>query len=153
PTCPAFDNEGVLYGQHPLSVETDASVTGGNDQTSYYISGLVKKDGGIATGTGYQKQSIRANLDQLLGTRFKVSVNLNAIHSLANRGISNNDNTGTSTYLVYPTTPSFVDLRPVNGVYPRYPFAPSNQLATFAELKNAEDVWRILGTTTAKVDV
>src|SRR3989442_7597075 len=81
-----------------------------------------------------------------------MSVNLNAIHSLSNRGISNNDNTGTSTYLVFPTTPSFVDLRPVNGIYPKNPFAASNPLQTFAELKNAEDVWRILGTTTARVD-
>jgi TonB-linked SusC/RagA family outer membrane protein len=150
--CPFFDNEQPLYGEHQLAAETDASVTGGSDQTTYYLSGLVKKDGGIAPNTGYQKQSIRANLDQVLGSRFKVSLNLNAIHDLSNRGISNNDNTGTSTYLVYPTTPSFLDLRPVNGVYPINPFAPSNPLQTFAELKNAEDVWRILGTTTAKVD-
>ncbi len=151
--CPFFDNESVLYGEHPLSVETDASVTGGNDQTAYFISGLVKKDGGIAPNTGYQKQSLRANLDQLLGSRFKISVNLNAIHSLSNRGISNNDNTGTSTYLVFPTTPSIIDLRPGDtGRYPVNPFSSSNPLATFAELKNAEDVWRILGTTTAKMD-
>ena len=150
--CPFFDNETALYDEHPLSTETDASVTGGNDQTTYYVSGLVKQDGGIAPNTGYQKQSVRANLDQLLGSRFKVTLNLNAIHSLAKRGISNNDNTGTSTFLVYPTTPSFVDLRPVNGVYPTNPFAPSNPLQTFAELKNNEDVWRILGTTTARVE-
>jgi hypothetical protein len=85
--CPFFDNERALYGDHQLSAETNASVTGGNDQTAYYLSGLVKKDGGIAQNTGYQKQSIRANLDQLLGSRFKISVNLNAIHSLTNRGI------------------------------------------------------------------
>ena len=150
--CPFFDNEQPLYGEHQLAAETDASVTGGNDQTTYYLSGLVKKDGGIAPNTSYQKQSIRANLDQVLGSRFKVSLNLNAIHDLSNRGISNNDNTGTSTYLVYPTTPSFLDLRPVNGVYPINPFAPSNPLQTFAELKNSEDVWRVLGTSTAKVD-
>ena len=150
--CPVFDNEGVLYGEHQLSAETDASVTGGNDQTTYYVSGLIKKDGGIAPHTGYQKQSIRANLDQVLGTRFKLSVNLNAIHSLSKRGISNNDNTGTSTFLVFPTTPSFVDLRSSGGTWPVNPFAPSNPLQTFSELKNNEDVWRILGTTTAKVD-
>ncbi len=151
-SCPFFDNEAVLYGEHPLNVETDASVTGGNDQTQYYVSGIVRKDGGVAQNTGYQKQSIRANLDQLLGSRFKMSVNLNAIHSLSNRGISNNDNTGTSPYLVFPTTPSFVDLRATNGVYPADPFSNSNPLATFAELKNAEDVWRILGSSTLKVD-
>jgi TonB-linked SusC/RagA family outer membrane protein len=150
--CPDFDNAGELFGQHSLSVETDASVTGGNDQTTYFISGLVKKDGGIAPNTGYQKQSIRANLDQLLGSRFKVSVNLNAVHSLAQRGISNNDNTGTSPFLVFPSTPSFVDLRAVNGVFPSNPFSTSNPLQTFAELKNNEDVWRIIGTSTARVD-
>src|SRR5207245_11031041 len=49
--CPAFDNEGALYGEHQLAVETDASVTGGNDQTTYYLSGLVKRDGGIVPHT------------------------------------------------------------------------------------------------------
>ena len=150
--CPFFDNEGVLYGEHQLSSETNASVTGGNEQTSYYLSGLVQKDGGIAPNTGYQKQSIRANLDQLLGSRFKLSVNLNAVHSLAKRGISNNDNTGTSTFLVFPTTPSFIDLRENNGQWPVNVFAPSNPLQTFAELKDNEDVWRIMGTTTARMD-
>lgn len=151
--CPYFDNESVLYGQHPFNVETDASVTGGTDQTTYYLSALVKKDGGIAPNTGYQKQSLRANLDQVLGTRFRISVNLNAIHDLSNRGISNNDNTGTSTYLVFPTTPSFIDLREKNGVWPVNLFAPSNPLQTFAELRNAEDVYRMLATSTLRADI
>ncbi len=151
-SCPFFDNESALFGEHPLNVETDASMTGGNDQTQYYVSGIVRKDGGIAQNTGYQKQSVRANLDQLLGSKFRLSVNLNAIHSLSNRGISNNDNTGTSPYVVLPTTPSFFDPRPVSGVYPVNPFTTSNPLQTFAELKNAEDVWRILGSSTLKVD-
>src|SRR5207247_4025477 len=46
--CPYFDTEGLLYGDHPLSTETDASVSGGTEQTRYYVSGLVKYDGGIA---------------------------------------------------------------------------------------------------------
>src|SRR2546426_11034489 len=150
--CPVFDNEGVLYGRHPLAVETDASVTGGNEQTSYYVSGLVKNEDGIATGTGYQKQSIRANVDQLVGSRFKVSVDLNAIHSLARRGISNNDNATVSPFMVFPNTPSFIDLREQNGVWPVNVFSQSNPLATFAKVKSTEDVWRVLGTSTARVD-
>jgi TonB-linked SusC/RagA family outer membrane protein len=150
--CPFHDFEQEIYGEHNLSFETDGSVSGGTDQTSYYISGLVKRDGGIAPNTGYDKQSLRANIDQLLGSRFHLSVSTQLIHSLANRGISNNDNTGTSTYLVLPFTPSFIDLRPVNGVYPTNPFSPSNPLQTFALLKNAEDVWRVLGTTKLRID-
>lgn len=150
--CPFFDFEQQLYGRHDLSFESDGSVSGGNDQTSYYVSGLVKRDAGIAQGTGYEKQSLRANLDQLLGSRFHLAVSTQLIHSLANRGISNNDNTGTSTYMVLPFTPSFFDLRPVNGVYPANPFSPSNPLETFASLENAEDVWRVLGTTKLRFD-
>ncbi len=150
--CPFYDFEQELYGQQPLSFETDGSVSGGTDQTSYFISGLVKRDGGIAPNTGYDKQSLRANIDQLLGSRFHLSVNTQLIHSLANRGISNNDNTGTSTYLVLPFTPSFFNLEPTNGVYPTNPYSPSNPLQTFALLKNAEDLWRVLGTTKLRVD-
>jgi TonB-linked SusC/RagA family outer membrane protein len=155
--CPYYDNSGVLYGNRPLSVETDASVTGGNDQTTYYISGLIKKDGAVATNTDYQKQGVRANVDQVLGPRFKLSINLNAIHSLSDRGISNNDNTGTSPFLVFPSTPSFINLSPTCDptratCYPVNPFAPSNPLQTMAILKNAEDVWRLMNTSTLNVD-
>lgn len=152
--CPFYDFEQELYGQHNLSFETDGSVSGGTDQTSYFISGLVKRDGGIAPNTGYDKQSLRANLDQLLGSRFHLSVSTQLIHDLANRGISNNDNTNTSPYLVFPFTPSFFNLEPVNGVYPFNPFPGngSNPLQTFALLKNAEDVWRVLGTTKLRMD-
>jgi TonB-linked SusC/RagA family outer membrane protein len=150
--CPAFDFEKELYGRHDLSYETSGSVSGGSGQTSYFISGLTKRDAGIAQGTGYEKQSLRANLDQLLGSRFHLTVSTQLIHSLANRGISNNDNTGTSTYMVLPFTPSFIDLRPTNGVYPSNPYSPSNPLETFASLKNSEDVWRVLGTTKLSAD-
>ena len=63
-----FDNEDFLYGEKPLSYETDASVSGGTEQTRYYISGLLKNDGGIGTNTGYKKQGMRVNVDQQLGT-------------------------------------------------------------------------------------
>jgi TonB-dependent SusC/RagA subfamily outer membrane receptor len=33
-----FDNEDALYGEHPLSYETDMSVSGGTDQTRYSTS-------------------------------------------------------------------------------------------------------------------
>lgn len=155
--CPFFDNENALFGQHPLSTETDGSISGGTEDTRYYVSALVKHDGGIAKNTGYDKQSLRANLDQRLGSRFQLAVNSEIIHSLAQRGISNNDNTGTSTYLVFPFTPSFIDLRPKGSdtlfsSYAFNPFSPSNPFQTFQFLQNNEDVWRILGTSKLSFD-
>ena len=150
--CPNNDNIGPLWAEHQLSWETDASVTGGSEQTRYFISGLLKRDGGIAPGTGYDKQSIRANLDQTMGSRWLLSMSTAVIHSLAARGISNNDNTGTSPYLVFPLTPSFVDLSAANGVYPDNPFERSNPFQTYAFLRNDEDVWRALGAGTLRFD-
>jgi TonB-dependent SusC/RagA subfamily outer membrane receptor len=146
-----FDNEKELFGRHALSTETQASVSGGTDLTKYYLSGLVKNDEGIGVNTGYKKQSLRATLDQTLSNRFNISVGANIIHSKSARGLSNNDNTGTSPFLVFPFTPNFVDLRDSSGTFPDNPFERSNPLQTFALLKNDEDVWRVLGSLTTRV--
>jgi len=150
-----FDFEKEIFGHKPFSYETDASVSGGTENTKYYLSGLVKDDGGIATNTGYKKQSLRSNLDQELGGGFQVQVNLNGTHSLSKRGLSNNDNSGTSPFLVFPFTPNFVNLLPggsdsLPSDFPNNPFERSNPLQTFQFLTNDEDVWRLLGTTTLR---
>ena len=156
PNCPNYNNIDNLYGESPLSFETDAQVSGGTASTRYFVSGLVKNDGGIAINTGYQKQAIRANLDQVLGAHWNLSVQSQLIHSTSERGISNNDNTGTSPYLVFPFTPSFFNLSPTGGLaindYPTNPFERSNPLQTFAFLQNKEDVWRALATATLKFE-
>ena len=152
-----FDFEKEMYGHKPFSYETDASVSGGTENTKYYVSALVKDEGGIATHTGYKKQSLRSNLDQELGGGFSLGVNLNGIHSLSKRGLSNNDNSGTSPFLVLPFTPNFVDLLPtttgdslIPADFPNNPFERSNPLQTFQFLTNDEDVWRLLGTGTLR---
>ena len=155
-----FNFEKELYGNTGLSYETNASVSGGSENTQYYISGLVKKDAGIATNTGYRKQALRSNLTQELGGGVQVQVNLSGTHSVSDRGISNNDNSGTSPFLVFPFTPNFLDLSAVSpedslepGDFPRNPFERSNPLQTFQFLQNNEDVWRLLGTSTLRWSV
>ena len=133
-------------------------MSGGTENTKYYVSGLVKNDEGIALNTGYKKQALRSNLDQELGSGLQLQVNLDGTHSLSKRGLSNNDNSGTSPYLVFPGTPNFFDLLPAGGIrddlipidFPTNVFERSNPLQTFSFLKNEEDVWRLLGTTTLR---
>jgi TonB-linked SusC/RagA family outer membrane protein len=156
-----FDFEKELYGKKGLSYETNASVSGGSENTQYYLSALVKKDAGIATNTGYDKQALRSNLTQELGNGVQVQVNLSGTHSISDRGISNNDNSGTSPFLVFPFTPNFVDLTAsaanqdslLPGDFPRNPFERSNPLQTFQFLLNDEDVWRLMGTSTLRWSV
>jgi len=154
----SFNFEDELYGRKSLSYETNASVSGGTENTKYYVSGLVKNDEGIALNTGYKKEALRSNLDQELGSGMQLQVNLSGTHSLSKRGLSNNDNSGTSPYLVFPGTPNFFDLLPAGGIrddltpidFPTNAFERSNPLQTFNFLKNEEDVWRLLGTTTLR---
>jgi TonB-linked SusC/RagA family outer membrane protein len=154
----SYNFEDELYGQQSLSYETNASVSGGTENTRYYVSGLVKDDGGIALGTGYKKQSLRSNLDQELGSNFQLQVNVDGTHSTSDRGLSNNDNSGTSPYVAFSATPSFINLLPAGGIqdnqlasdFPTNIFAASNPLQTFNFLTNEEDVWRLMGTTTLR---
>ena len=138
-----YDNERELAGRTPSSSESVVDVSGGDSDTRYFASGLWKRDGGIIANTGYGKQAVRANLDQDFGKRLNFSLQTNVTRSLAQRGLTNNDNAGVSFWMVFPFTPSFVDLRAnPDGTFPRNPYQASNPLQTAALMKNDEKVLR-----------
>jgi TonB-linked SusC/RagA family outer membrane protein len=142
-----YDNEEKLANRNALSYETSMSLSGGSEETQYYISGLVKDDEGIIENTGYDKQSLRVNLDQQFGSRVTAKVSSNLVHSVAQRGLSNNDNTGISYWMVFPRTPNFVDLsQNEDGTFPENPFYNSNPLQTAHRLTNDEEVWRFVAS-------
>jgi TonB-linked SusC/RagA family outer membrane protein len=141
--CNGFcDFEQELYGNHDLSYETSLSSRGGNQTVQYFASGLVKRDGGIANNSGYDKQSALLNVNTNLTTRWTAAVKMNVVHSRAQRSLSNNDNVNVTPYFAIGSTPSFFDLRPRDGLYPINPFTSSNPLQTLDFIKSPEDVWR-----------
>jgi len=138
-----YNHEEELAGRTPVSSESVVDFSGGDSDTRYFASGLWKQDGGIIDNTGYGKQSIRANLDQDFGSRLNFSLQTQALKSLAQRGLTNNDNASVSFWMVFPFTPSFVNLqRNPDGTYPANPFVASNPLQTAALMKNDEKVLR-----------
>lgn len=146
----SYDHEEQLASRNDLSYETALSVAGGSEATRYFASGLWKNDAGIIDNTGFQKQALRVNLDQTISSRFNVSFGTSVMHTLAQRGLTNNDNSGTSFFMVLPFTPSFVDLgRNPDGTFKLNPFIESNPLQTAALMTNDEDVWRFVGTARA----
>jgi TonB-linked SusC/RagA family outer membrane protein len=153
-SCNGFcDYEKEVYGDRSLSYQTSLDVSGGNDQTQYFASGLVQHDNGIMYGTGYSKQGLRLNLNQTVGSKLQLRVNTNILHTLTQRGISNNDNNNITPYFVFAETPSFFDFRPTNGVYPVNPFTSSNPLQTVAYLRTPEDLFRMIGSLNAQYAV
>ena len=139
-----YDHERELAGRTPVSSESVVDLSGGDADTRYYASGLWKQDGGIIDNTGYGKQAIRANLDQDLGQRLNLTLQTNITRSLARRGLTNNDNAGVSWWMVFPFTPSFLNLsQNPDGTYPANRFGNiSNPLQTAALMKNDEKVNR-----------
>jgi TonB-linked SusC/RagA family outer membrane protein len=148
-----YDHEEELAGNRPLSTETLLDFSGGGERTRYYLSGAWKDDGGIIDNTGFERQSLRANLQQQFGSRVTLDAGTNIIRTLAARGLTNNDNTSVSFWMVFPFTPSFVNLRQgPDGTFPSNPFVASNPLQTAALMKNEEVVWRYIGSGRLTLD-
>jgi TonB-linked SusC/RagA family outer membrane protein len=138
------DFEEQLYGDNPMSYESGLSVRGGSGGTSYYVSGLAKRDAAILRNTYYQKQSITGNLNQAIGNKLNLRVSNEFIHSLTDRGISGNDNTEVSPVAVLSETPSYFDLS--SGASNPYASNGSNPFQTQNLLRNPEDVYRYIGS-------
>ncbi len=147
----SFDHEEQLAGRNALSSETAFNISGGDEDTQYFLSGLWQDDAGIMENTGFAKQSLRINLDQTVGTRIRGSLSTNILHTLAQRGLQNNDNAGVSPYMVFPFTANIVDLsQRADGTYPTNPFERSNPVQTLGLMQNDEDVWRF--TSSGRVE-
>jgi outer membrane receptor protein involved in Fe transport len=134
--------------------ETLASASGGTDKGNYYGSVLVRDEPGVVIGTFYKKETGRIAVGYKLGDRLTLGLTANVMHSTSDRGLTNNDNTGTSYYVVLSGTPNFVNLNKQNGVFPANPAIGSgaNNLQTVELLQNREDVWRIIGGANAALD-
>ncbi len=148
-----FDHEAEI-SRTPVSYETIASASGGTDKGNYYGSVLIHDEPGVVIGTFYEKQTGRVAVGYKFGDRVTVGATANVMHTKSDRGLTNNDNTGTSNYVVLSGTPNFVDLRAQNGVFPANPAVGSgaNTLQTVELFQNREDVWRIISGLTVGID-
>ena len=138
----------------PVANETNINLAGGSRDVTYYASLSQRNDPGIMIGTGYEKQSGRLAVDASLGPRLRVGFTANVIHSVAQRGLNNNDNASVSHYMTLPFTPGFLDLqRRPDGTFPQNPFIGStnNPLQTATLAMNDEEVWRVIGSANASL--
>ncbi len=149
-----YNYEDELYGNHGLMVDSRMSVSGGNDNTTYYFGATRDDDKGIVKGTGYLKKSFRISLTQKVTKTIDVSLSSNYVESQADRGLFGNDNTGASMGVGFISTPSWVNLHAdAQGNYPNAPFGSSNFLQTRDLITNRELINRTTsgGTATWKV--
>ncbi|MFQ5709822.1 MAG: SusC/RagA family TonB-linked outer membrane protein, partial [bacterium] len=148
-----IDQEEVLFGNTGFLTESTLSIRGGTERTQFYIGGLAEDDNGIIDKTGYQKFSGKVNVNHRISDRLKLSAFSTFTRTRSDRSITGNDNTNTTLGFSLANTPSFLDLRPKNGVFPEHPFNLSNPVETIALLKNRERVDRTLGSVRAEWNV
>lgn len=107
---PFFNHYEQVFANRDLSYETVADVSGGTENTKYFLSGNWKRDEGIELRTFAARQGLRANIDQKLGD--KVSLQFSSVFARNEnaRGWNNNcNNFGCHGYAM-AYTPSFVNL-------------------------------------------
>ncbi|MEO5948530.1 MAG: SusC/RagA family TonB-linked outer membrane protein [Chitinophagaceae bacterium] len=67
-----------------LGTDNNVSVSGGKDNTKYYVSGSYFFNQGIIKNTDFRRFSFRSNLDQIINDKLSFSLGLNYINSAAN---------------------------------------------------------------------
>ncbi|TAH20555.1 MAG: TonB-dependent receptor [Cytophagales bacterium] len=74
----------LAFQDAPLS-QYDINLNGGNDKTSFYISGQFLDQKGILIGNGLQRMSGRMNLEHAASNRLKIGMNMGLTRTLNQR--------------------------------------------------------------------
>lgn len=150
-----FDYEREVYGNTGFLSQSNISVSGGNAQTRFYVSGGYHSEEGIIRNTLFNRGSLRANLDHNITERIRVSSNSSFIKTDNQRGFTGNQNgTGGSIGYTISATPAYAQLFPdVEGNYPINPYFADNPLAIIAHAKNDEDITRFIQSLGLEADI
>lgn len=147
-----FDYEDIFYGNTATLSNTRLSMSGGNDKTKFFVGGVLTNEDGIVKRTGFQRYSIRANIDHKISKNLNFSVNTNYIRSITDRGFTGNqNNTGASIGYNIAYIPNYFDMRPnAAGIYPDVDYGGprENPLAVTDKATNNSVVNRFIQSAT-----
>jgi len=113
------DWEREVYGGTGAIRNTRLGITGGNEKTKFYVNGSLSDETGIIKNTGFQRYSVRANIDHKLTNWLDFGISSNYIVSNNDRGWTGNDNSYVNYGYSLAYTRPYVNLYPdANGQYP-----------------------------------
>jgi TonB-linked SusC/RagA family outer membrane protein len=150
-----LDLEEEIYGETALLTNTQISVQGGSDKTTFFISGGLQDEEGIIKNTGFQRYSIRANFDHSITNRIKLGLNANYVKTDNQRGFTGNQNdTGGSLGYAIAYTKPYEDLKPdAAGNYPDNDYFNDNPFAIRDLAKNDQEVNRFIAAGNISFDL
>ena len=149
------DWEEELYGEKPLLTSTQLSVSGGSEKTQFYVSGRLQSENGIIKNTGFDRYSIRANVDHALSKAIDLNVSANYLRTSSERGFTGNqNNTGGSLGYNIAYTPTYANLKPdAQGNYPINPYFNDNPYAIRDLATNTSLVNRFITSFSLDVNI
>jgi TonB-linked SusC/RagA family outer membrane protein len=126
-----IDYEDYFYNNSAVLSNTRLTVTGGNDKTKFFVSGNLADEDGTVRNTGFQRTSVRANIDHKITESIRLGVSSNYIRTDTDRGFTGNqNNSGASIGYNIAYVPNYYDLRRnSDGTYPINPYFSENPVA------------------------
>jgi TonB-linked SusC/RagA family outer membrane protein len=143
------DWQDEIFRTAPIS-NYQLSMAGGDDKTQYALSGGYFKQNGVVANTGFDRASLRVNLDRKLSERIKVGNSLTVSRTVTNQSRTDGDlgSAGlvTMAALQYPP---ILPVRNPDGTYlitsPALNFTADNPVALANDSKNKITAFRTFG--------
>ncbi|MFL1894190.1 SusC/RagA family TonB-linked outer membrane protein [Aquimarina sp. 2-A2] len=141
-----YDYEEEIYGNTGFITDTRLSATGGDEKTKFYVGGSYRDEEGIIKNTGFDRLSLRANIDHRISDVFDFTSTTNYVRSNSSRSFTGNENEGGLSYgYTLAFTRPWVNLYPdANGAYPNNPNYSGNPLFVRDKAKNEDSNNRII---------
>ncbi len=150
------DLEKEIYGETGLLKNTQLSVSAGGAKTRYFLSGNLKEEDGIIKNSGFERQSVRANVEHNISDRVIVTSNTNFVRSVTDRSFTGNQNaTGGSLGYTLAFTPNYAYNLLVNpdGTYNNNPYFSENPFRLRDKAENTQAVSRVVQSFGATADL
>ncbi|MEN2280976.1 SusC/RagA family TonB-linked outer membrane protein [Algoriphagus sp. SE2] len=150
-----IDYEDYFYNNQALLLNSRINVSGGNQKTKFFVSAGITSEDGTVKETGFERYSVRANIDHNITNGIKLGVSSNYIRSNTDRGFTGNqNNTGASIGYSIAYVPNYFDLRRnEDGTYPVNPYFSDNPVAITDNGVNNSEVNRFIQAFTLDVDL
>ncbi len=89
-----------------LTSDYNLSFSGGNQSATYFIAGNYLNQDGIVPLTGFNRRSIRSNIDVKISDKFSGGMDMTASYTKNTNGYFNQGNIGTQYYSMSPVVPA-----------------------------------------------
>ncbi len=125
-----YDYEDIIYGETGFITDTRLNATGGDEKTRFYVGGGFRDEEGIIKNTGFDRLTLRANIEHKISDIFDFTSSTNFTRSNSSRSFTGNENEGGLSYgytlaFTRPWNNQFPD---DNGNYPNNPNYSGNPI-------------------------